>query len=33
MTATGATHTDPDSLAFGMSLKLKAPNAEFGIGF
>jgi LPS-assembly protein len=33
VTATGTTHTDPDSLAFGMSLKLKAPGAEFGIGF
>ena len=33
VTATGSTHTDPDSLAFGMSLKLKAPGAEFGIGF
>ncbi|MGN6489096.1 MAG: LPS-assembly protein LptD, partial [Devosia sp.] len=31
--ATGATHTDPDSLAFGMSLKLKAPGAEFGLDF
>lgn len=30
VTATGPTHTDPDSLAFGMSLKLKAPGAEFG---
>lgn len=33
VTATGSTHTDPDSLAFGMSLKLKAPGAELGIGF
>lgn len=33
VTATGATHTDPDSLAFGMSLKLKAPGAEFGLDF
>jgi LPS-assembly protein len=33
VTATGTTHTDPDSLAFGMSLKLKAPGAEFGFGF
>jgi LPS-assembly protein len=30
VTATGPTHTDADSLAFGMSLKLKAPGAEFG---
>jgi len=33
VTATGPTHTDPDSLAFGMSLKLKAPGAEFGLDF
>lgn len=33
VTATGSTHTNPDSVAFGMSLKLKAPGAEFGIGF
>jgi LPS-assembly protein len=33
VTATGPTHTDPDSLAFGMSLKLKAPGAEFGFDF
>ncbi len=33
VTATGSTHTDPDSLAFGMNLKLKAPGAEFGFGF
>jgi LPS-assembly protein len=33
VTATGPTHTDPDSIAFGMSLKLKAPGAEFGLDF
>lgn len=33
VTATGPTHTDPDSLAFGMSLRLKAPGAEFGLNF
>lgn len=33
VTATGPTNTEPDSLAFGMSLRLKAPGAEFGIGF
>ena len=33
VTATGPTHNDPDSLAFGMSLKLKAPGAEFGLDF
>lgn len=33
VTATGSTHTNPDSLAFGMSLKLKAPGAEFGLDF
>jgi len=33
VTATGPTHTNPDSLAFGMSLKLKAPGAEFGLDF
>jgi len=33
VTATGPTHNNADSLAFGMSLKLKAPGAEFGLDF
>ena len=31
--ANGPTHTTPDSIAFGVKFVLKAPGAEFGIGY
>lgn len=31
--ANGPTHDSPDSVSFGVRFKLKAPGAEFGVGF